>query len=41
MSGQEFVDRLKSQFGENVSGANFEAIDPWIEVMHAGLRELC
>src|SRR6185295_8809844 len=41
MSGQAFLDRLKSRFGDKITGANFEAIDPWIEVAPAGLVEVC
>jgi len=41
MSGQAFLDRLKAKFGDRISGANFEAIDPWIEVKPEGLVELC
>ena len=32
MAGQSLLDRLKSKFGNKISGANLEAIDPWIEV---------
>ncbi len=41
MSGQTFLDRLKKRFGDKITGANFEAIDPWIEVSPAGLVEVC
>jgi NADH-quinone oxidoreductase subunit C len=41
MSGQLFLDRLKSRFGESITGANLEAIDPWIEVAPAGLVDVC
>ena len=41
MSGKEFLDRLKNKFGETITGANLEAIDPWIEVAPEGLTELC
>lgn len=37
MSGQAFLDRLKSQFGERIAGANLTAIDPWIEIAPDGL----
>ena len=40
MSGQAFVERLKSQFGESITGANLENIDPWIEVTAEGLVEV-
>ncbi|MEQ8210730.1 MAG: NADH-quinone oxidoreductase subunit C [Lacipirellulaceae bacterium] len=41
MSGQAFVDQLKQKFGDNITGSNFENIDPWIEVSPDGLVELC
>lgn len=41
MSGQAFVDRLKQRFGDGITGANFEAIDPWIEVSASALRDVC
>jgi NADH-quinone oxidoreductase subunit C len=41
MSGQAFVERLKKLFGDKITGANFAAIDPWVEVAPAGLVEVC
>jgi len=41
MSGEEFLNRLRTKFGDKISGANFEAIDPWIEVTPDGLVALC
>ena len=41
MSGPNVLDRLKQKFGEKISGANFEAIDPWIEVRPESLQEVC
>ncbi len=41
MSGQEFLDRLKQQFGDAITGSNFENIDPWIEVSPNGLVDVC
>lgn len=41
MSGQSFIDRLKERFGDGITGANLEAIDPWIEVAPAALRDVC
>ncbi len=41
MSGDDFVGRLKKKFGEAITGANFDAIDPWIEVSIDGLIEVC
>ena len=35
------LDRLKQKFGDKISGANFEAIDPWIEVRPDALAEVC
>jgi NADH-quinone oxidoreductase subunit C len=41
MSGQAFVDQLKGRFGDKISGANFENIDPWIEVTPDGIVDVC
>ena len=41
MSGPEFVEQLRQQFGDQVVDANLEAIDPWIEVAPAGLLDVC
>lgn len=41
MSGKGFLDQLKSKFGDKITGANLEAIDPWIEVAPLGLVEVC
>jgi NADH-quinone oxidoreductase subunit C len=41
MSGQAFVDQLKQKFGDKISGANLENVDPWIEVSPVGLLEVC
>jgi NADH-quinone oxidoreductase subunit C len=41
MTAQLFLDRLKSTFGERITGSNLEALDPWIEVAPAGLVEVC
>lgn len=41
MSGESFLERLKKRFGEKISGANLEALDPWIEVSPDGLVEVC
>jgi NADH-quinone oxidoreductase subunit C len=40
MSGSVFVDRLKGVFGEKITGANFEAIDPWIEIAPDAIAEV-
>ena len=41
MNGQQFVDRLKEKFGEKITGANLEAIDPWVEVAADSLVDVC
>ena len=41
MAGPAFVDQLKAKFGDKIAGANFENIDPWIEVTPDGLLEVC
>lgn len=40
MSGEKFINRLNAKFGDNVTGGNFDAIDPWVEVTPNGLVEL-
>jgi len=39
--GPSFLDQLKQRFGEAISGANLDALDPWIEVTPAGLLDVC
>jgi NADH-quinone oxidoreductase subunit C len=41
MRGPDFLDRLKKQFPDRITGANLEALDPWIEVSPEGLLDLC
>ncbi len=41
MRGPEFLERLKQRFPNRITGANLEAIDPWIEVSTEGLLDLC
>ena len=41
MSGQKLLDRMKTKFGDKITGANLEAIDPWIEVSPEGIVEVC
>jgi NADH-quinone oxidoreductase subunit C len=41
MSGQNLVERLKKRFGVKITGANLDAIDPWIEVSPDGIAEVC
>ena len=40
MSGENFLNRLNAKFGDKVTGGNFDAIDPWIEVTPDGLVEV-
>jgi NADH-quinone oxidoreductase subunit C len=41
MSGQAFVDQLKARFGDSISGANLENVDPWIEATPEGIVDVC
>ena len=41
MSGKSFLDQLQKKFGDQIMGANLEALDPWVEVAPAGLVEVC
>ena len=41
MSGPDLLNQLKSRFGESITGANLDAIDPWIEVAPEALVEVC
>ena len=41
MRGPDFLDRLKKQFPDRITGANLEALDPWIEVSPEGLIDVC
>lgn len=41
MSGKSFLDQLQKKFGDQITGANLEALDPWVEVAPAGLVEVC
>ena len=41
MSGPSFVDQLKQKFGDQITGANLENVDPWIEVAPEGIVEVC
>ncbi len=40
MSGPTVVDQLKSKFGDQITGASLDQIDPWIEVAAEGLVEI-
>jgi NADH-quinone oxidoreductase subunit C len=39
MNVQEISDRLAEKFGPKITGRNFEALDPWIEVKAESLAE--
>ena len=41
MSGQSFVDQLKQKFGDKITGANLDNVDPWVEVAPEGLVAVC
>lgn len=41
MSGTSTLQRLQQRFGDQITGSNLTAIDPWIEVSPAGLVEVC
>ena len=41
MAGPAFVEQLKSKVGAKIVGANFDNIDPWVEVSPEGLLEVC
>lgn len=41
MSGPSLVDQLKQKFGEAITGANLENVDPWIEVAPMSIVEVC
>lgn len=40
MSGETFLNRMNAKFGDKITGGNFEAIDPWVEVSPEGLVEV-
>jgi NADH-quinone oxidoreductase subunit C len=41
MSGPSLVDQLKQKFGDAITGANLENVDPWIEVAPASVVDIC
>ncbi|MFV2069443.1 MAG: NADH-quinone oxidoreductase subunit C [Pirellulales bacterium] len=41
MSGPTVFDRLKETFGDKITGANLDAIDPWIEVAADAIVDVC
>lgn len=38
---QALLDRLKKKFGDKITGANSQNLDPWIEVAPAALADVC
>ncbi|MGD9647211.1 MAG: NADH-quinone oxidoreductase subunit C [Pirellulales bacterium] len=41
MAGTNLIDQLQKRFGAGITGAQLEAIDPWIEVAPDALVEVC
>jgi NADH-quinone oxidoreductase subunit C len=41
MADQAILDSLKARFGDRITGANLENIDPWIEVTPDCLVDVC
>ncbi len=41
MSGETFLQSLKQKFGDLVTGASLDVLDPWIEVAPEGLVDVC
>jgi len=41
MQAAEIHQRLVEQFGDRITGANLEALDPWVEVAPAAIAEVC
>ena len=41
MAGASLVDRLKERFGESITGAELDVLDPWVEVSPDGLVSVC
>jgi NADH-quinone oxidoreductase subunit C len=40
MTESSFMSRLQQQFAEKITGSNFDAIDPWIEVAADSLADV-
>lgn len=40
MNANEIADALKSKFGDKITGADLEAIDPWVSVAPEALAEV-
>lgn len=36
-----FFEQLQSKFGDRITGANLEALDPWVEVSPKALADVC
>jgi len=41
MAGDDFLKRLKDRFGDGVATANFEVIDPWVQITPSALLGVC
>ena len=41
MSDPNLYETLQAKFGDQIAGANLEALDEWIEVTAAGLVDVC
>jgi NADH-quinone oxidoreductase subunit C len=41
MSEHNLYETLQAKFGDQIAGANLEALDEWIEVTAAGLVDVC
>lgn len=41
MRGANLLDRLQRQFGEGITGANLQAMDPWIELSPQAVVDVC
>ena len=41
MNAQDIQNLLVEEFGEAITGANLESIDPWIEVAADSIVEVC
>ncbi|QDU95602.1 NADH-quinone oxidoreductase subunit C [Lignipirellula cremea] len=35
------LEQLQAKFGDNITGHNLEAVDPWIEVAPVGIVDVC
>src|SRR5262245_47977640 len=41
MTAAEIHKNLVARFGDKISGANLEALDPWVEVAPQAIAEVC